>query len=116
MTITVTATNLSVARPIKLSLIDNSGAHVILTVAIEGRPPISHVFDFDTGDVNVPLDIAPGKYSCALVVQAFKHGALNGMYDCELQLNRKQAGKAKGSIQPPDPADVGFGQFTLTVT
>lgn len=115
MTIAVQTTNVSVSHPIKLALIDNSGAHVILTVSIEGRPPISHAFDFESGELSIPLDIEAGSYPCSLIVQAFKHGALSGTFDCELRFNQKRAGAAKGSIPSPDTADVGFGQFTLTV-
>jgi len=115
MTITVVTNDVEVSRPVKLTLADHSGAHVILTVSIENRPPITHVFDFEVGELRVPLSLPKGKYHCSLTVQAFKHGALNGMYASEILFNKKSAGRADGNIDPPATFDVGFEDFNLTV-
>jgi hypothetical protein len=99
--------------PLIFLLSDNSGAHTTLTVSIEGRPPISHSFDVDEGQLRADVKLSPGHYRCAFTVQVFKHGALNGMYDCSLKINGHVAGRAKGNIEGNQ--DVGSELFELTV-
>ena len=116
MTISVVTNDIDVTHPVKLSLLDKSGAHVILTVSIADHAPITHAFDFNEGELLVPVDLKPGKYGCSFTVQAFKHPSTpSGMYSSELRFNKKSAGRADGNIQPPRTFDVGFGDFTLTV-
>ena len=116
MSIAVSTTDVAVTRPVTLQLKDASGAHVILTVSMENRPPVSHAFTFDEGELKVPLDLPAGSYDCSLTVQAFKHGALSGMYDSEILFNKKSGGHAEGNIASGRTFDVGFGDFKLTVS
>jgi hypothetical protein len=115
MSIAVVTKDVAVTQPVVLQLKDASGAHVILTVSIENRAPVTHAFAFDEGELKVPLDLPPGSYDCSFTVQAFKHGALSGLYDSEMLLNKKSAGRAKGNIAAARSFDVGFDDFKLTV-
>ena len=116
MAITVGVSDAQVIKPVEFKLIDRSGAHVILTVAIEGLPPITHAFDPQDGDTLVaPVDLPAGVYRCAFVVQAFKHAALNTMFACALTVNEQLAGSASGAIPAGQNFDVGSGPFKLTV-
>lgn len=116
MSIPVVTRDVAVTQPVVLQLKDNSGAHVILTVSIQDRAPVTHAFAFDEGELKVPLDLPPGRYGCSFTVQAFKHGALNGMFDSEILFNKKSAGRAQGNIASGRSFDVGFDDFTLTVS
>lgn len=113
MAIRVKTHPVTTTNPLAFLLSDNSGAHTTLTVSIEGRPPISHSFDVDEGHLQADLRLRPGHYQCAFTVQAFKHGALNGMYDCALAVNGQSVGRAQGNIDASQ--DVGFDMFELTV-
>jgi hypothetical protein len=114
MTIQVAAEDVDVSRPIQLTMSDSSGAHVILTVSIENRPPLTHVFDSERGELMVSLDLPAGTFHCAFTVQAFR-SELNGMVSSAIAFNKKSTGRAKGSIDDGATFDVGFDDFTLTV-
>jgi hypothetical protein len=113
--IKVKTSAVNASNPIELKLIDRSGAHVILTVSIEGQPPISHAFDFNEGELSAPVKLKKGSYACTFTIQSFKHGALNGMYDSALAINGQRAASAQGNIPSGRTNDVGFGDFTLVV-
>lgn len=115
MNIDVLTNDVQARTPLEFTLIDRSGAHVILTVSIEGRPPIRHSFDFDEGTLTVPVELKRGEHRCSLVVQALKHGALNGMYDTALTLNGQPAAMAKGRIPSGRTNAVGIGDFVVQV-
>jgi hypothetical protein len=115
MTIVVGTTNIQASAPVEFALTDKSGAHVILTVSVEGQPPITHGFDFAEGTLVVPLDLKRRSYRCTFVIQAFKHGALSGMFASALTVNGQLAASASGNIPAGRQNDVGFGDFTLVV-
>jgi hypothetical protein len=115
MAIVVTTNNTQATAPIEIALIDKSGANVILTLSIQGRPPITHSFTFDEGTLLVPIDLKKGHYECTFVIQAFKHGALNGMYASSLEINQQLAASASGKIPSGKSFDVGAGDFDLIV-
>jgi hypothetical protein len=117
MVIAVTTKNPSVKLPVQFEMQDRSGAHIELTAAIHNLPPVSHAFAFNEGEVITQIDgiTKPGTYKCIFIVQAFKHKALNRMYDVALTVNGKPAAAAIGTIPSSRTNDVGFGDFTLTV-
>lgn len=113
MAIRVMTHPITTKSPLVFLLNDDSGAHTTLTVSIEGRPPIYHSFDVDEGQLRADVKLAAGHYQCAFTVQAFKHGALNGMYDCAVKVNGHIVGRARGNIETS--WDVGSEVFELTV-
>jgi hypothetical protein len=117
MTITVHTSNVSTTRPARLEMIDASGAHVELMLAIGNLPPIRHAFDFSEGTVVVPLgSLAKGTHRCTLFVTGLKHKlSLNRMYAVTVAINGSVAAAANGRIPSGRGNDTGFGDFTLTV-
>ena len=99
MTISVVTEDIDVTHPVKLSLIDHSGAHVILTVSIADHAPVTHAFDFNEGELLVPVDLKPGKYGCSFTVQAFKHPSAPNRCSCLLLF---KLGQSLGSSQSWD--------------
>lgn len=115
MTIAVSTNDPTVNKPVTFEMTDSSGAHVELTVSIEGLPPIAHAFAFNEGTITTRVPMKAGKYKCTFVIQAYKYKALNGMYESRLTVNGQAAADAKGAIPDGRTNDVGFGDFTLTV-
>lgn len=115
MAIIVATHSVQASAPIEIALLDKSGANIILTLSIQGRPPITHSFTFDEGTLLVPIELKKGRHECTFVIQAFKHGALNGMYDSSLQINQQLAASASGKIPSGKSFDVGAGDFELIV-
>ena|SRR5579875_3561524 len=108
--------NINVSNPINVTLIDKSGAHVVLTMAMKQHAPISHQFSYYEGAylANLPT-LSSGIYECAFIVQAYEYQAMNKMYNCHLEINSQNVANAVGNIPPNQHFDSGFGSFILHV-
>jgi hypothetical protein len=111
-----TQQNVNVSNPVSVTLIDKSGAHVVLTMAMRQHAPISHQFSYYEGAylANLPK-LPPGIYECAFIVQAYQYQAMNGMYDSHLEINGQNVAGANGIIPQNQSFDSGFGSFMLHV-
>lgn len=114
--IIVSTTDATVDHPLNVTMIDASGAHVVLTVTISGLPPLSHAFSYYEGSYTGVVDkLTPGRHACSFTVQAYKYEALNGKYDAILQINGQTISHVVGLIPPGQGADSGMGVFSLDV-
>jgi hypothetical protein len=115
--INVSVEDISVENSIVVTLIDDSGCHVVLTLSIRGQPPLSHAFSFYEGYFNARMPrLNPGVYDCSFTVQAYDYYGMNKMYDSKLQINGKTICHVKGNIPKDKPSDSGTDSFQLIIT
>lgn len=96
-------------------LIDDRGsAHVSVTVVIGTVKRVTHEETY-SGSRTTSFDIDPGTYSCAIVVSAFRIGALGPTYNSKISMNGKVIAKAEGSIKSGSDSEHAYSYFTLVV-
>jgi hypothetical protein len=94
------------------TLADLGGAHVSITLFIQGFPPIEHDESFQ-GARDATVNLAAGTYACKVLVAAFKFGALNAHYDTTVSANGTAIALTSGNVPTDEDSDIGFVKFDL---
>jgi hypothetical protein len=102
------------SAPVVFELEDKGGAHVAITISIQGFPPITH--DDTWGGVkSVPVHIPSGSYPFTVLIEAYKYGALNPHYDSTVKANGIVVASANGNVPSAQASDIGFDNFSLRI-
>lgn len=101
---------------VKFDLHDSSGAHVDMTLAVQGQQPTTFHFNHaGSGNASLSMTLPQGTYNCTLLISVFTYGMLNRSYKCNGAVNGTTVVIAKGSIPATPGFDHGAGDFKIVV-
>jgi hypothetical protein len=114
MSIKVETSDVSVAKPAQLALMNSSGANVEVFVFMGSGFSRRHAFDFEQSLVTFPVPkVLTGRQRCMVVVQVSK-SQLNRMYSVAVSINGEFVALADGNLDDDLTDDSGSGLFFVT--
>jgi len=100
------------AGDVVFTLEDQGGAHVSITLYVQGSPPIEHDESFQ-GARETTLHLDAGTYACKILIAAFKYGALNRHYETTIHANGTVIASAAGDVAGTEDSDIGWVKFNV---